>query len=173
MIEFMVIGAPRSGTTWAANWLTTDTTLCIHDPLSKYGLLELDNIPTGGKKLGVSCTGLGMFSKWVNGHTAPKVVLHRSVEEINLSLHKLGLPPLDPRWPDWLHSIAGWHIPWDFLFHEPAKVYEYLLNKPFDYQRYAELRAMLIEPHVQHIHQDPKVLQELISGLQQQLALGV
>jgi len=27
MINFMIVALPRSGTTWAANWLTTDTTL--------------------------------------------------------------------------------------------------------------------------------------------------
>ena len=33
MIDFMVIGLPRTGTTWASNWLTTDSTQCYHDPL--------------------------------------------------------------------------------------------------------------------------------------------
>lgn len=28
MLDFMIIGLPRSGTTWAANLLTTDAVLC-------------------------------------------------------------------------------------------------------------------------------------------------
>ena len=29
---FFITGIPRSRTAWAANWLTTDTTLCFHEP---------------------------------------------------------------------------------------------------------------------------------------------
>ena len=35
----MVIGLPRSRTTWMANWLTTTDTLCLHDPLANYTII--------------------------------------------------------------------------------------------------------------------------------------
>ena len=33
-LDFAVLALPRSGTTWLANLLTTDTTLCRHDPFA-------------------------------------------------------------------------------------------------------------------------------------------
>lgn len=89
MIDFMVIGLPRSGTAWAANWLTTDTTFCLHDPLAKYHHTELDGL-VSDKRLGVACTGLWTQPEWLNAHPAKKVILHRPLEEINRSLKAIG-----------------------------------------------------------------------------------
>ena len=89
MIDFMLLASPRSGTTWAANLLTTDTTLCLHDPLFTHHYSELDGIESN-KRLGVSCTGLCLFPEYVNSHQARKVVLHRDLREINRSLDAIG-----------------------------------------------------------------------------------
>lgn len=45
---FFVTGMPRSRTAWLANWLTTDTTFCQHDPPGNM----LPNIP--GRRVGLS-----------------------------------------------------------------------------------------------------------------------
>ena len=45
VIEFMVLSAPRSASTWAANWLTTEKTLCLHDPVLEHYPEDLDRIP--------------------------------------------------------------------------------------------------------------------------------
>jgi hypothetical protein len=54
MLDFIVLGLPRSATTWLANWLTTDRSLCLHDPFAKTLPEQWD---AGGKRLGISCTG--------------------------------------------------------------------------------------------------------------------
>ncbi len=60
MLSFMLLAAPRSATAWAANWLTTDTTLCLHELSTRWAMEELDNVPCG-KVLGVVCTALALY----------------------------------------------------------------------------------------------------------------
>ena len=164
MIEFMVIALPRSGTTWAANWLCTDTTLCIHDPLYERHYAELDHIKSK-KRIGVSCTGLWRFPKWVNGHTARKVILHRSVDEINESLTELGFPAVPESDADMLDAIEGIHVDWRALFDDPKIMYEYLLDKPFDAERHQELKSMAIQPEFATLKTDRTACKRLMDEL--------
>lgn len=153
MIKFMVIGSPRSGTAWAANWLTTDNTRCLHDPLFRYHYDQLDKIRSE-KDLGVSCTGLAMFPAFVNAHPANKIVLHRPIKEVDASLAKLGLPPLDPGWPEALGRIRGMHCPWDSLFDPKSAriIYETLLDRMFDPERHAELVDLNVQMNFGTVH---------------------
>ena len=150
MIEFMLLAAPRSGTTWAANWLTTDTTLCFHDPLFTYHYTDLDQIKSR-KHLGISCTGLSYFPKWVNCHPARKIVLHRDIDEVNESLKKIGLPPVVIEYMNKLASIEATHLPWTDLFERPKFIYETLLELPFDEERHTLLREIEMQPDFERI----------------------
>lgn len=145
MIEFMVISAPRSGSTWASNWLTTDKTLCLHDPLWKYHYSDLDNIQSR-KKLGVACTGLYLFPEFVNKHPARKIIMHRDENEINHSLSEIGLITLH-NYEDNLNKIVGWHIDWTQIFTEPKSIYEYLTGLKFDPERHALLKEIEMQPY--------------------------
>lgn len=140
MIEFMVLGAPRSGTAWAANFLTTDNTLCLHDPMWRYHYDELDKIDSR-RILGVSCTGLALIPKYLRSHAARKVVLHRPIEEIEASLADLRQGQLAPHWEETLASISGLHVSWTDLFNPlgAKRIYEWLLDREFDADRHREL----------------------------------
>lgn len=165
MISFMVIGLPRSGTTWAANWLCTDHTHCIHDPLYKYHYLNLDNLPSHHKQLGVSCTGLWFFTKWLNAHPARKVILHRDLEEVNASLGKLGFPSYKEEDAAMLDAVNGLHVPYTDLFTQPTKLWEYLVGKPFsqaDAQRHEELKHIYMQPAFGQIEIDKDVTKRLM-----------
>jgi len=61
VVTFMIISAPRSGTGVAANWLSTDTTLCLHDALFNYHYSSLNSLSFQGKKLGIADTGIWIF----------------------------------------------------------------------------------------------------------------
>lgn len=145
MIEFMVIAAPRSGTTWAANWLTTDTTLCLHDPLWHRQYFELDSIQSK-KMLGISCTAIALLPEYVNKHPARKVILHRNLDEVNQSLIAIGSPALTKIWEGALEQIIGRHCDWREIFDSPKDIYEYLLGLPFDEERHAELSKIEMQP---------------------------
>jgi hypothetical protein len=164
MIEFMVISAPRCATTWAANWLTTDTTTCIHDPLFKYHYSELDEIKTD-KTLGLSCTGLLMFPDFVKNHSARKVILHRPLKEINDSLESIGLPTITEEINESLYEISGMHYSWDDIFNKPKEIYEYLLQIPFDRERHSLLMEIEIQPKFSGLTINKEVTRRLINEM--------
>lgn len=167
MIEFMVIAAPRSGTTWAANWLTTNDTLCLHDPLHTRHYNDLDLIKSD-KHLGISCTGIRMFGEFLAKHPARKVILHRDPTEINASLSEIGLPEIDgEKVSTMLQSIKGLHFQWTDLFSERQAelIHEFLLEKPFDTERHQVLMAMSIEPAYERVPYDKAVMRELLKEL--------
>lgn len=161
----MLIAAPRSGTTWAANWLTTDTTLCLHDPLWTRHYTELDAIQSS-KRLGVSCTGLYLFPEWVNRHPARKVILHRPLPEINASLEEIGLPAVTPESHASLDLIDGLHFNWRDLFDAPRKIYEYLTGLPFDEERHALLLDIEMQPNFAGLKVGRDVTRRLIGEIQ-------
>lgn len=158
----MVISLPRSGSTWVSNWLTTDTTLCIHDPLWTVHYEDWDKIEST-KTLGISCTGIALWPDWVNNHPARKVILHRDHSEIERSLRtSLGLEEEYNPSGDNLDKIRGMHVPWTNIFTDPKPIYEYLLNRPFDQERHRELVKMHIQPHIDSLNIDYQLTQRLI-----------
>ena len=137
MIQFMLIAAPRSGTAWAANWLTTDLSLCLHEPTARWPYPEWDQLKSE-RRLGIACTVSAVqHLAFLQAHPARKVILHRDLAEIRTSMTKLGIPG------DYdatvLDQIAGQHHAWTDLFNRPAPIYEYLLELPFDDVRHQEL----------------------------------
>lgn len=164
MIEFMVLGLPRSGTTWAANWLTTDTTICYHDPLYRWHYTELDIIQTN-KVVGISCTGLYHFADWVNDHPSRKVILHRDLSDINASMASIGLPCLSEKDEEKLYSIDGIHIDWLDVFERPKSTYEFLTGKPFDAERHSELINIEMQPQFAGLTVNRNVTKRLIDEI--------
>ena len=142
MLSFMLLAAPRSGTAWAANWLTTDTTLCLHEPLARWSIKQLDCIESD-KTLGIACTALARFPDFVNAHPAPKVILHRDSREVCESMVALKVPGSYDFAA--LDRIEGMHCDWRQLFDDPAPIYQHLLGKPFDAERHFELAAMNVQ----------------------------
>lgn len=148
MIDFMLIAAPRSATTWASNWLTTDHSTCLHDPLLKWTKDELMTLEASSSKtLGMACTGIALFPDWVNAHPARKVILHRDLDEIDASLQRIGMTPCGVQWKGVLEKIDGIHLDWTELFKRPRHIYEFLLNLPFDPERWAVLKEINMQPN--------------------------
>lgn len=142
MIEFMVLGAPRSATAWCANWLTTDTTLCFHEPMSRWKFDSLDNIQSS-KTLGISCTVLGQIPSLINKHPARKVILHRDPQEVRDSMARLNIRGGYDFYA--LIKVQGMHCQWREVFDEPKAIYEYLLGQKFDAERHHELLELNIQ----------------------------
>lgn len=142
MIEFMVIAAPRSATAWCANWLTTDRTLCLHDPLHEHTYADLD-ARKGTRTLGIACTVSALFYERVNRHPARKVILHRDAREITDSMHQLGIPGCYDF--DALHKVHGMHCHWRQVFEDPKPIYEFLLTYPFDAERHTLLKRLNVQ----------------------------
>jgi hypothetical protein len=173
MINFMVLGGPRSATTWAANWLTTDTTICLHDPLLEYPIARLQNLTfPRGQSLGVACTSLCLYPDWVNEQHCPKVVLHRPIEEINRSLRELGLVELiAAKHEARLAAITGpgvLHCPYEHMFAPTgALVIAKHLRVPFDAARWHNLMQMRVEPMWRHLSVGREAVAQLIQRIKE------
>lgn len=161
----MVIAAPRSGTAWTANWLTTDTTLCLHDPLWQHHYRDLDAIQSS-KMLGVACTGLHLFGSFIRSHPARKIVLHRDRREIDASLEAIGMPGAPDELFRLLDDIDGLHVAWSDIFERPAPLYEYLLRKPFDAERHRALRELEVQTNFEGIQVNREVTALLLAEMQ-------
>lgn len=148
MIDFMIVGLPRSGTAWLANWFTTERSICWHEPLWTRPLAELDEMKGAGL-FGIADTLLAMMDVGaLNQHPAKKLIVHRELDEVNKSLVKAGLPGAmrdEHKWT--LDEIGGYHIAfhdlWTVEKFKPAA--EWLLPIPFDTARYSLLRDLRVE----------------------------
>jgi hypothetical protein len=152
----MILGLPRSGTTWAANWTNTETTFCIHDPLDMYLLDEIDNLHCD-KMLGIACTGSYLFYDWLNQHPAKKVILHRDVEDIKTSLRKQKIR-LSVFKPDLLDRIEGLHVPWTHLFDKPEVIWSHLFDTQLDKQRHSFLKTVNVQTDLSRVIRKTEVL---------------
>jgi hypothetical protein len=160
MLRFMIVGAPRSGTAWAANYFTARGILCMHDPLWDFHYADLDHL--GDENLGISCTGIAYFPDWVNEHPCPKVILHRPRHEVQASLEKLGLPPCPPRLFDNLWRIHGMHVTWQSLFNRDMRlIHSHLQIEDTDFSRWSMLKDMRVTANYQARKQNPDVLKRL------------
>jgi hypothetical protein len=156
MVEFMVLSAPRSASTWAANWLTTEKTLCLHDPVLEHYPEDLDTIACD-RVLGVACTGLALLPDFLRLHQARKVIIHRPTDQIDASLEAIGLTKLGPQWETALDRLGGYHVLYEDLFdaREAASIYEYLTRQAFDAARHEQLCGMHVEPNFEKVKIKP------------------
>lgn len=166
MISFMVLGGPRSGTTWLANLLTTDTTLCLHDPLLEHTSAVLDNMHIPGMRIGISDTSALLFPDWLSQHRAKRVVLWRDPAEFNQSLRALGLVEIDG--PAHARRIGAVPkgvpvFPWTGIFEwRTARSICKHLDVPFNRWRFEELKKMNVQPQFSRLPVGKEAAQELV-----------
>ena len=169
MIDFMVIGLPRSGTTWASVLFTTDTTLCFHDPLYTVHYEDWDDVLSKPyKRVGVSCTGIWRWVDWVNTHPAKKILLHRDIKEIEQSLNEIGLHVPDLyEGEKLLESIDGLHVPFTDLFDSARcnRLWNHVLDKPFDRDRFELLVNIEMQPNFSGLSVGKDVTKRLVDEL--------
>lgn len=171
-MRFAVVGLPRSGTTWAANWLTSDGVLCLHDPMADYApgeLMEKDF----GRPWGVSCSGLWVFDGLLASISkrVPVVVLERDPDESNAELQRIGLPALPP----WMHERFKWapgvRVPFGALWDESGARMIWSLvrpDAPFDVVRWRMLRDIQVQPIVDRMRVCDGTVRALRAEYQQQ-----
>lgn len=160
MIDFLVMGLPRSSTTWIANWLTTDTTLCLHDPFA-YALPE--HWPRDSRRFGISCTGAYLFPKWMATLDCPIAVIERDSSICDESLSRMGWGDTSGLLGDFA-AAPGKRFKWSDLWdEEKAKnLWHFLLpNTPFDSIRYTMLRSIQVQPHMGKWEWEPEIFHEM------------
>lgn len=168
MLDFMIVALPRSGTAWTANFLTTERSLCWHEPLSEHDLADLDQMKMTGL-FGIADTQLSLMNpQELNAHPARKLIIHREFTTIARSLYALKLPMLGTAMDyleacgEGMYEIEGWHIPYPAIFEADSfkPAYEWLTSMQFDRARHAVLKQMNVQNKVM-IEKVRKVMGEL------------
>lgn len=139
-MKFAVLALPRSGTTWAANWLTCDGVVCHHDPMehrTPQQTLELDAI---------ACTGLWLRPDLVARLDCPVACLWREPWQVNESLCRVGLGPMPDEAIEQFRATPGHWFHWRDLFDAPHKIWALLRDSPFDEARHTALSRMNVQP---------------------------
>jgi hypothetical protein len=168
--NFMVLGLPRSGTTWLANWLTTDRSLCLHDPFNELP----EHWPRDDRRWGISCTGSYLLKGWVERQSCPVAVIERDPMECRRSLRALYPDGEVDAFVPALNAVRGRRWQFADLWEERTAqaLWEYLLpGLPFDAIRYRLLREMNVQCHKWEVNAE--VVGELIKrGLMEGPALA-
>lgn len=167
MIDFMIISLPRSGSTFLANWLTADGSVCLHDPLANYSLPEIEGMDFGNKKVGIADTSLFLMPKLVNAHPAKKLVVVRDVMDVNNSLRNIGLPEVDPMLAARMNSIEGMRVEFDDIFSltTAKSAHNYLTGLHFDAHRFNLLTEWNVQPEFRRWTPDASRLRAMIDDL--------
>ena len=142
MIDFMVVSMPRSRSTWLANWLTTDKSICLHDPLRDKTIKDIEAIKAD-KVLGVADTSLLLYGDKLNRYRCKKLIIHRSLAQVSRSVGE----KIDARLAGQLNGIKGLHIQYDEINAMGREIWRYLIGDGFDQERFNLLKDMNIEPH--------------------------
>lgn len=163
-VDFIVLGLPRSGTTWLANWLTTERSLCLHDP---FATALPERWPRDGRRFGISCTGAYLLPKWLKAQECAVAVIQRDPAACEASLARIGLGGLGGL-PAALQGVDGRRWQFADLWDEDTarELWTFLLpGIAFDAPRYRLLREMRIEP--KEIVADMDVAAEVIKRYSQ------
>jgi len=172
VLDFIVVGFPRSGTSWISNWLTTDDTICLHDPLNFLYPRQIERLEYTGKRVGICCTGSWLLPEWVNKQGVRTAVITRDRDCRAASLSRFGFHPLPEELETRASKINGLRFDFDDLWYqrEAKALWEYLMpGKPFDLLRYNMLRDLNIQPRSSFSTFDPAIAEAVWSEIEEEL----
>jgi hypothetical protein len=150
MCDFLILGYPRSATTWLANLFTTEKSICLHEPIATMTMDEIKDHQIEGRYFGASCTGLWMNPEWVNSLDCPVVYIDRDKATCDTDLIDIGIQPI----PDYIYKrheqlkcpMVKFSSVWDENVME--EVWNYLLpHVKFDKLRYNVLKEFNVQPN--------------------------
>lgn len=160
MIDFIVLGLPRSATTWISVWLTTQASLCLHDPFA-FGTPE--SWSRDHRRFGISCTGAYLLPNWLKRQSCPIALIQRDAESCDASLARMGFGDTGELRAKFAQAEGR---PFDFnslwIEDEARELWTFLLpNVSFDALRYRMMREIQIQPHMGKWSFDPAVINEM------------
>lgn len=159
-MRFALLALPRSGTTWASNWLSDGGVLCHHDPLAWAApdeLFEMDD--------GIACTGLYLRPDLIKRLDCPVVCLWREPAEVNASLARIGMPSMPPWAVERLRAVKGNWFEYRALFDARAhRIWKILRGDGFSPERHRALVKMNVQPQYARCAPDPRLLREFVRG---------
>lgn len=139
-MDYMIISYPRSRSTWLANFLTYQDSICLHDPLAQMNFKELEERFTG-KRFGIADTSLlYLDAAYLNRIDCKRLIIHRNLRDVRKSLG------IDIQYVD-LNDVDGLHVDFEDINNRIEEIWEYCLGYTFDAERFKLLKDMNIQPH--------------------------
>lgn len=162
MLDFVVTGLPRSATTWLAVWLTTNESLCLHDPFS---MGWPDKWQRDGRRFGISCTGIYLMPEILARHDCPTAIIERDPVDCQASADRIGFKDSQfDKLKAMLDKAEGRRFRFDDLWDEDRArdLWEFLVpGLEFDSLRYRQLSQMQIQPHMGKWKPEQSVLDDI------------
>jgi hypothetical protein len=147
-LAYRIFSLPRSGSSWVANWLTDNRTICWHDPCEWAFPSDIERWAAGmSLPAGICCTGSWVHSDWVPA--VPTFMLVRPVSEVQESLQRIGLPPLPDKLIDEFEALPFPRVSLKKLLTKKGaeELFRSILpGMPFDWARHACLVKMNVQP---------------------------
>ena len=151
--NYFIIGLPRSGTAWTANFLTWGNSYCHHEGIYECdGFDSFSDILNVAEYAGDSGTALVMVLPWLYERfsDAKFVFIKRDVARIKDSLQRLNMSTTcikeGARALQWgIDNIPSMVIEFDDLFADTQKVWEYIGLKDFPVRRHTMLKNMKVD----------------------------
>ncbi|MGC3944595.1 MAG: hypothetical protein QM762_08760 [Chryseolinea sp.] len=170
MLDFAVIAMPRSGTSWAANWLTTEESLCFHDPMECFTPNVMANWGSSRRRMGVACTGLWMVPDWLTTNVRQWIILEREPDEIDASLTRMGLGPMPLEAWHTFECLPGERVPFTSLFDasKARDIWNHLVpGLDFDAERHALLTRLAISPQFSALDPQPDAVRAWLKRIKE------
>ncbi|MDX1811031.1 MAG: hypothetical protein R3240_03730, partial [Gammaproteobacteria bacterium] len=136
MVDFLILGLPRSRTAWLANFLTYDGLFCFHEATNGCSSIQEYKEKVAGK--GDANTGLGFFDIDKLFPDAKKIIVDSDVSrsiEFSKAAFNLNVVHEMRVLKNNLDKIDGLHIPLDEINDHLQEIWEYITDIPYDKER--------------------------------------
>lgn len=167
MMNYFIVGLPRSRTAWLANFLTHGASLCFHEALryvekpeelKAFMERDADYVGDCDPMLAIHWRKVAeMFpdAKWV--------VIDRKIEDVRKSCQRVGVPEvglekLHENLSELCKELTPWYVDYERLDDNIHGLWAYLFpSVPFPEDRYAMLRQMYVDTVPQKVEMHPKL----------------
>lgn len=162
MLDFVVTGLPRSATTWLAVFLTTNESLCLHDP---FAMGWPDTWQRDGRRFGISCTGIYLMPEILQRQDCPVAIIERDPSDCEQSIERMGFKESHiQKLKTMLDQADGRRFQYEDLWVEERaeELWDFLVpGLKFDHLRYRQLAQMQIQPHMGKWKPNANVLEDM------------
>jgi hypothetical protein len=145
-MKFLVLGLPRSRTGWLSVFLSTDSTLCLHEGIE--GCSSMEEYKSKTLEKADSNTGLMLFDIRRHFPDTKIIIIDGTVEDsVKYGLDTYGLDVTSAmiEGKKRLDALDGLHIKFEDINERLQDMWEYVYDTPYDKTRSDELVKLDIQ----------------------------
>ena len=136
--------------------------------MATMSLQEIEHFDAGADKWGVSCTGLWLHPEFIRAQKCPVVLLDRNVEDIRSSMLSIGFAPIEAQLVERFDLLDFPRFDMEDMLNDEdvaRDMWEILRpDAPFNAPRWRLLREIKMEPDLDLLKKDPRVVRRLLQA---------